>query len=183
MLHKVSEFILTKVFRWRIVGVPLTIPKAIIIFAPHTSYWDGFYGKLYLMSLRKKYVILAAKHLFRFPFNSFFRLFGAIPVEKNLKFVEIIAQKFNLTEQLYIILSPEGQIAKTDHWHKGFYYIASKADVPIAIGCMDYKKRTIGVGAIILQVTDIANTMEIVNNTYANVQGKYPQNFTLDNRF
>ena len=55
-----------------------------------------------------------------------------------------IVDIFSQNETLHIILSPEGQLAKTNHWKKGFYYMAKNANVPIIVGYIDYKKKEIG---------------------------------------
>jgi 1-acyl-sn-glycerol-3-phosphate acyltransferase len=47
-----------KLLGWKIVGEYPDIKKSIAIFAPHTSYWDGFYGKLLTMHFGIKYKFL-----------------------------------------------------------------------------------------------------------------------------
>lgn len=59
--------------------------------------------------------------------------------DKNAIFqvVEIL----NNTDELHIVISPEGWIRKVPKWNKGFYYMAVKAKVPITITSIDYKKK------------------------------------------
>ena len=115
--------------------------------------------------------------------NYFFKAFGSIPVYKNKEYIIQIAQLFDNKKELHIVLSPEGKLAKTTHWKKGFYYMAEKANVPIVVGYIDYKKKELGVKEVI---TDIGNMNEIINKIsvmYKNVNAKYPENFATDKRF
>jgi len=84
---------------------------------------------------------------------------------------------------LHIVLSPEGQMARTDHWKKGFYYMANKANVPIVVGYMDYKKKEMGIKGVIYNTDDVGETMRQICAMYKDVSGKYPEKFALDKRY
>jgi len=177
------KFFLTKVLGWKIYGEFPDIKKSVVIFAPHTSYWDGLYGKLYLMNTGINFKFLSKKEFFKFPMKYFFKAFGSIPVYKNKEYINHIVALFNNSKELHIVLSPEGHLAKTTHWKKGFYYMAEAAHVPIMIGYIDYKKKEIGIKGIIRDPRNIKETMTEVNNMYKNVNAKYPENFILDKRY
>jgi len=53
-----SEYLLD-LLGWEIKGEFPDVKKSIVIFAPHTSYWDGLYGKLYLMNTGINYKFLS----------------------------------------------------------------------------------------------------------------------------
>jgi len=42
---------------------------------------------------------------------------------------------------LILGISPEGTRSRVEKWKTGFYYIAQKANVPIVLMYMDYKKK------------------------------------------
>jgi len=159
------------------------VKKSVIIFAPHTSYWDGFYGKLFMLTTNIRYKFLSKKEYFKFPLIYFFKAFGSIPVEKNKEYINQIAELFRTSNELHIVLSPEGQLARTDHWRKGFYYMATRANVPIIVGYIDYKKKEVGVKGVITETSDLKNTMTTIGNMYKDVNAKYPELFALDKRF
>lgn len=159
------------------------IKKSVIIFAPHTSYWDGFYGKLLLMNLNIHYKFLSKKEFFKFPLNLFFSLYGSIPVYENKEYVQQIVQLFKNHQELHIVLSPEGQLAKTRHWKKGFYYMAKHSNVPIIVGYIDYKKKEMGIKGIINNTDDVKTVMQEVMHMYKDINAKYPENFALDSRY
>jgi len=182
-MKAIYKYIFTGVLGWKIEGEFPDVKKSVIIFAPHTSYWDGFYGKLFMMSTDIRYNFLSKKEFFKFPLNYFFKAFGSIPVEKNREYINQIAELFQTNGELHIILSPEGQIPRTDHWKKGFYYMAARAKVPIIFGYIDYKKKEIGIKGVITETTNLKNTMTTIGNMYRDVNAKYPENFSLDKRF
>jgi len=168
---------------WKSEGEFPALSKSVIIFAPHTSYWDGFYGKLFLMQFGINYKFLSKKEFFKFPLNIFFKLFGSIPVSKNKEFINDVTELFKNHSELHIVLSPEGQLAKTDHWKKGFYYMAKSANVPIVVGFIDYKKKEMGFKGVIRDTSDMKETFTDICNLYKDVNAKYPKDFTLDKRY
>jgi 1-acyl-sn-glycerol-3-phosphate acyltransferase len=174
---------LTNILGWRIEGDFPNIPKSVIIFAPHTSYYDGLYGKLYMMTLGIHYKFLSKKEYFKFPLNLFFKAYGSIPVDKNYNYIRHIVELFNDHSQLHIILSPEGQLKKTERWKKGFYYMATGAGVPIVVGYIDYKRKEIGIKGVITNISDYQATIDTINDLYQGVKGKYPEKFSLDKRY
>jgi len=182
-MKAISEFILTIVLGWKIKDEFPDVKKSIVIFAPHTSYLDGLYGKLYLMYAGINYKFLSKKEFFKFPIKYFFMAFGSIPVFKNKEFVNHIVELFNNSKELHIVLSPEGHMAKTPHWKKGFFYMSTKANVPIVVGYMDYKNKEVGIKGVIRDPSDMKETMKEINNMYKDINAKYPKDFILDKRF
>lgn len=168
---------------WKTKGSFPNLSKSIVIFAPHTSYWDGFYGKLFLMQMDINYKFLSKKEFFKFPLNILFKIYGSIPVSNNKEFLNEIMSLFDNSKELHIVLSPEGQLARTDHWKKGFYYMANKADVPIVVGYIDFKKKEMGIKGVINDVSNMNNTINEISLMYKNVNAKYPENFCLDKRY
>ena len=180
---KTLSKIILKIIGWKTTGNFPNLDKSVIIFAPHTSYWDGLYGKLFFMQLNINYKFLSKKEFFRFPLNYFFKAFGSIPVYENRHMVNNVGSLFEENKKLHIVLSPEGQMAKTDHWKKGFYYMAQRADVAIVLGYLDYKKREAGIKGVIYDTKNINSVMQQISLMYKDVQAKYPKDFALDSRF
>ena len=176
----IPKFILTGVLGWKIKGEFPDIKKSVIIFAPHTSYWDGLYGKLYLMQLDINYKFLSKKEFFKFPLKYFFIIFGSIPVNNTKEFIGYVAGLYNNSKELHIVLSPEGHLAKVTRWKKGYYYMAEKANVPIVVGYLDYKKKEIGIKGVINNSTNIGVVRKEIAELYSDVTAKYPENFSLE---
>lgn len=181
-MKTISGYILTKVLGWKINSEFPNVNKSIIIFAPHTSYYDAVYGKLLLNEIGIKHTFLSKKELFYFPMNIFMKWYGSVPVRgiagKNA--IYQVAKMFEEAESLHIILSPEGAFAKVSKWNKGFYYMAWKAKVPIIVGYLDYRKKEIGIKGVIDNLENINSVIYQINAMYKDVQAKYPENFSLD---
>jgi len=179
-MKAICRYILTGILGWKIKGEFPDIKKSVIIFAPHTSYRDGLYGKLYLMQLGINYKFLSKKEFFKFPLKYFFIIFGSIPVDNTKEFIDYVAGLFNNSKELHIVLSPEGHLAKVIRWKRGYYYMAKKANVPIVVSFIDYKKKEIGIKKVIYNPTNIGIVRKEIAELYSDVTAKYPENFSLE---
>ena len=80
-----------QILGWKITDNFPNLNKSVIVFAPHTSYWDGFYGKLFFMQLGINY-----------KFSS--QVLATIEAEKNLlnKPVFRAGLEYHTNEVLYL---------------------------------------------------------------------------------
>jgi len=176
----IYKYLLTTVLGWKIKGDFPNLNKSVIIFAPHTSFWDAIVGKLYLMNTGVKHKFLSKKELFKFPLNIVMSFYGSIPVSSDRNFILQISEIYNSNEEVHIVLSPEGTRRKVTNWKKGFYHIAKRANVPIVVGYIDYKKKEIGIKGVINNNIDMKDTMNGIGMMYKNVSAKFPVDFILD---
>jgi len=167
---------------WKITGDFPDIKKSITIFAPHTAHIDALYGKLGFCELGVKYLFLTKKELFFFPMNLLMKIFGSMPVRgvKNKNAVFQVVDLLNNTNELHIVISPEGWIKKVPNWNKGFYYMALKAKVPIVVSYLDYKKKEVGVKGVIYDIDNYDSVINQINTLYKDVTGKRPEQFVLE---
>lgn len=181
-MKTISQYILTGVLGWKIRDEFPDVKKSIVIFAPHTSYYDALYGKLLLKEIGIKHIFLSKKELFFFPMNIVMKWYGSIPVGgvNNKNVIYQVTQMFEKAKELHIIVSPEGTRKKVVQWNKGFYYMALKANVPIIVGYIDYKKKEIGIKGVIDNLENINAVMHQINSMYKDVTAKYPENFSLE---
>ncbi len=166
---------------WKVIGEFPNIKKSIIIFAPHTAHIDAFYGKLGITELGINYKFLSKKELFFFPMNLVMKKFGSIAVRgvKNQNAIYQVVDIFNNTDELHIVISPEGWIKKVSDWNKGFYYMALKANVPIVVTYLDYKEKEMGIKGVIYDIEDYDSVINQINTLYKGVSGKCPEQFVL----
>ena len=54
--------------------------------------------------------------------------------------------QFRRNDEFRLAIAPEGTRGRAAHWKSGFYHLARAADVPLALGFIDYPRREIGVG-------------------------------------
>ncbi len=166
---------------WEIVGEFPDVKKSIIIFAPHTAHIDAIYGKLGFTELGIKYVFLSKKELFFFPMNLVMKKFGSIPVRgvKGKNAIYQVAHMLIQSDEMNVVISPEGRIYKVKDWNKGFYHMAVKARVPIVVGYLDYEKKQMGVKGIIHDLENYDEVIMQINDMYKDVKGKNPKDFVL----
>ena len=95
----------------------------------------------------------------------------------------------NLSEQLEVLfrdrdhfilaITPEGSRSWLDHWKTGFYHIARAANVPIAMGFLDYGRKEAGISGTFMPTEDIEACFETVRAFYADRKAKKPENTNL----
>ena len=176
MLSSISKIVL-KILGWKL---DVTIPKEkkfILIGAPHTSNWDLPLGLLTFWTLDVKIYWVAKIQMFRGPLHYFFTALGGIPVDRTAShgFINQIAEKIKQTDKMALAISPEGTRSKTKYWKSGFYYIAMAANIPICLGYLNYKDKTLGFKTVLYPSGNIDADMKIIADFYANIEGKRPE--------
>lgn len=162
---------------WRIVGERPTVPKYVLITAPHTSNWDFPYMMLYgmAMGIRPRWV---GKHtLFRAPFGGLMRWLGGIPVRRDAahQMVDQLVETFRASDRLALVMPPEGSRSRMPYWKSGFYYVARGADVPIVMSYLDFSRREGGIGPMLQPGGDMVADMAHLRAFYADKRGLYPE--------
>lgn len=153
--------------------------KCVMIAAPHTSNWD----LLYAMATYWRYGIDAKffiKNTYTKGLHGYiFKKLGAIGVDrsKNNNLVNHAIDLFNKSDKLVLLVPAEGTRSKVKKWKKGFYHIANGANVPIALGYLDYKNKISGVEKLINSSGNYEKDMQEVEDFYKNIEGKYPEKY------
>lgn len=172
----IAKFFL-RVLGWKVINNLPDDKKYMLIVAPHTSNWDFPLGILVKSSMKVKLNYLGKGALFDSPFGWFFRALGGIPVyrKKKLNMVDQMVAEFNRREHLILAMSPEGTRSYLDYWKSGFYYIAHKAGVPIAMATFDFVKKEVRLGSSFMPSGNIQEDMKIIKAFFENVKGKNPE--------
>ena len=165
------------VFGWDVEEPGPTVPKAVIIAAPHTSNWDlpHMLAAAFVYRIRVRWF---GKHtIFQGPFGWFFDWLGGIPVDRTAPhgLVGQAADLFRDTDKLYLAVPPSGTRARRDHWKSGFYWIAHTARVPVICGYLDFGKRRANLGYTFVPTGDVEADMDKVREFYDGVRGKVPK--------
>ena len=168
--------IILRLIGWRTHVLNPRLTRYVLIGAPHTSNWD--FGLMLLLMAAEQLPIrfMGKDSLFRGPLGPVMRSLGGIPVNRRERtnLVDQIVAKFDEYDDLIIGLAPEGTRSKTSHWKTGFYYIALRAKVPIAMAYLDYGNKIIGVGSSFMPSGDLKADFEIIREFYTGVIGKNP---------
>ena len=155
--------------------------KMVVIIAPHTSMFDFVIGKLFYLSIKRKSKFIIKKELFYFPLGIILRLLGSIPVDrkKGGGIVRQVIRKFDESDQLIVNITPEGTRKKVKNWKRGFYDIVKGSHVPLAVGCIDYGKKQIGIIKMFEITGDYNKDIHEIKTLYKDVRARYPQNFEI----
>ncbi|MCB2221937.1 MAG: 1-acyl-sn-glycerol-3-phosphate acyltransferase [Bacteroidetes bacterium] len=176
-----AKFIL-RLWGWKVIGgIPADLKKCVVVVAPHTSMYDFVIGRLAWYALGLKVKFLIKKEMFAFPLGPFLKWMGGIPVDRgrSTKLVDYVADLFDQYESLYITITPEGTRRLNPKWKRGFYYIALKANVPVALGFLDYNTKQGGVDKIFTPSGDFEKDFKLVEDFYRGRGAKHPEQFNL----
>ncbi|MFH1625111.1 MAG: lysophospholipid acyltransferase family protein, partial [Pseudomonadota bacterium] len=161
MLRVLSKFIL-RMFGWTVEkDLPLK-ERYVLVGAPHTSNWDLPLAILGMLAMGLRFSLVAKHTLFKWPIGPLFKAIGGIPIDRRIRtgFVDKMVELFTHREKLILAIIPEGTRSKTPYWKTGFYFIAVKAHVPIALGYLDYGEKKVGVGKLIWPTGSIEKDIE-----------------------
>ena len=177
-----------KFFGWKVTHyLSDEIKRCVIIVVPHTSNWDFIFGMgaVKVMKLNQRFVI--KKEWIRFPFKKLMLSLGALPIDRNKdqsaekrSSVDAIAALFEGRKELRMIITPEGTRSKVEKWKTGFYYVALKANVPIALAFINYETKSCGIDKIIYPSGNFQSDMKQIMDFYKDAKGGNPKNFSVD---
>jgi 1-acyl-sn-glycerol-3-phosphate acyltransferase len=176
-LQALSGWLLGR-FGWQVELVPPQASKFVLVFYPHTSNWDFVVGMLARASIWLPVHFAGKDSLFRAPFGWFFRWLGGIPVNRreHTGFISRLTREFAERKRFYLAIAPEGTRAHTDHWKSGFYRLALAAKVPLALAYIDYRRKSIGIGAYLEMTGNEERDLQAIRDFYSDKTGRWPEN-------
>lgn len=153
--------------------------KFIICLAPHTSNWDFIIGQLYAQAEGFKINFLMKREWFFWPLGVIFRSLGGIPVwrSKHTSMTDNLAETAKTKDSFKLCITPEGTRSPNTEWKKGFYFIALKAEIPILLYGVDYKKKKIVCTDSFTPSGNIDEDMPKIKSYFKDFKGKKPENF------
>lgn len=172
-----------KMLGWKIVG-SVPVKKRVITVAPHTSIADFLLGRLAYCSIDMDVKFLIKKEFFDIPIlKSLLVKMGGLPVDRsrNNNTVAQVAALFKKYDCLNIVIAPEGTRKLVRNWKKGFYYIAEKAEVPVVLGFLDFKKKELGFGPMFYPTGNYEEDWKFMESFYRGINAKHPEKYNLSN--
>lgn len=165
-----------KLSGWRLEGSKPNLDKWVAIGAHHTSGWDFPLMLAVAFGFDVNVRWMGKDSLFRWPWGSFFRYCGGVPVDRSKKqnLVEQSIEQLKTHDRFVIAIAPEGTRKKSTHWKTGFYHIAVGAGVPIVMAFLDYERKVSGLGPVLMPTGDIDADFEKIRAFYSTVTAKYP---------
>ena len=161
--------------RWKVRSTVLP-ERAIYVFAPHTSYWDGFFLWVTSWCLKEKFLALLWHGVYdKAPW--FFRRCGFIPVyPSGRRALRSVYQFAARNEDFRLVISPEGNRDR-DIWKMSFYHLAKKFNMPIVLIAVDYCSKTITCDSCVYPSNDFKADCAQIASFYEGVVAKHPDKF------
>ena len=181
-MKKLCLFIL-KLFHYKLdVGNIPQEKKYVLVFAPHTSWTDFAVGKIALTAMGVKTTFLIKKEFFFFPFGIYLRYIGGYPVDrkKTNHLTDKCAQLIKERDEIAFLITPEGTRKRVETWKRGFYHIAQKANVPIALAYLDYRDRKGGIATVFYPTGDYETDLQEIQDFYRGMRGRKKGRFNLE---
>jgi 1-acyl-sn-glycerol-3-phosphate acyltransferase len=181
--HPVLSRIAQRIISW--LGWRLDVhlpdePRLVVLAAPHTSNWDGVLALLTVVAMQLKMGLFVKHSAFEGLLGPVLRKFGALPIDRRAPggVIGQTVEAFKTQPALVIGLAPEGTRKRVDKWKRGFYLIATEAQVPIVCAYVDYGRRTVGTGLVLKPGGNYAHDLERIQAYYRTITPKCPENFS-----
>ena len=159
---------------WRSVMVWPPEPRGVIIVYPHTSNWDFILGMLLKIGYGLPANWIGKTEMFPWPFTGLLKWLGGIPVDRKRAtgFLDALLDEFRRRDWIWVAIAPEGTRSHADHIKSGFYQLAVAADVPVALGYIDYGSRTVGIDTYLRMSGDREADLAKIRDFYASKRGR-----------
>lgn len=160
---------------WTLVGQFPDLPKLVFVAAPHSSWWDGFWGLMFKVALGLNASFMAKKELFRGPLGWLLRHLGGIPIERSAShgIVEQMVARFATSDRLWLGIAAEGTRKSVTKWKSGFWQIARAAGVPVMTIYFHYPEKIIGIGPVFELSDDRDADIARIRESYRPWRGKH----------
>ena len=161
---------------WRIHGLPPDVPKAVIIFAPHSSNWDGIWMYCATTAIGLDVSIMGKPVLFKIPvLAAILRRYGGFPASEDPDnpVLDQAVARFGASERFWYALAPEGTRKPVSRWKIGFWKIAKASGVPIVPVYLHYPEKVVGIGTPFHPGDDMRAEIEQLRAFYRPWQGKH----------
>lgn len=160
---------------WRFVGPFPDVARAVLIAAPHSSWWDGVWGLLLKVGVGADVKFMAKQELFRGPLGGVLRRVGGMPIDRSATkgVVEQMVDQFARRDAFWLGIAPEGTRKAVKRWKSGFWHIAHDAGVPIVTAYFNYADKTIGIGPLFQLSDDLDADLLRLREFYAPFKGRH----------
>ena len=152
--------------------------RCLIIGAPHTSNWDGFFMLMAMWKLERRFHFLIKDSTMKVPLlGAFLKACGGISVNRADP-GDLVARFIDMAEtsdSLTLVIAPKGTRSPRPLWKSGFYRIATQANLPVVPGFIDSVTRSYGWGEAMELSGDVRGDMDRIREFYAPMLGHNPQ--------
>ncbi len=171
---------------WQFSNQAVGVKKYIILAVPHTSNWDTYYALICFHKMKVPVKFAIKSNWLVFPFKQLLTPLGAIGVVRNKKstdkfsFVDACASLFTNANELVMTITPEGTRGRNETWKTGFYHIATKAGVPMAVAVCDYVNKKVTINTPVFSTSNYEADLKTLSAVINPAMAKFPQKFAFD---
>lgn len=160
---------------WSVVGQFPDVARAVLIAAPHSSWWDGIWGLLVKVGIGADVKFMGKQELFAGPLGGLLRRLGGMPIDRSAAkgVVEQMIDQYRQRDAFWLGIAPEGTRKQVERWKSGFWHIAHDAGVPIVTACFNYPDKTIVIGPLFQTSDDMQADLRRLRTFYAPFRGKH----------
>ena len=161
---------------WNLEGNLPNKSKLVLVALPHSSNFDFVLGLSVIWGWGLKLNYMGKHTLFKFPHGLFFRAVGGIPVDQRSPqgLIEKMTNEFNSRSSLMLAIAPEGTRNSDGTLRAGFARIAKAAAAPVLPVIVNYKTKTLSVGKLITDLSDVESIIAAVNEQGLTGQRRAP---------
>jgi 1-acyl-sn-glycerol-3-phosphate acyltransferase len=166
---------------WRVAFHGLPARQGVLIVYPHTSNWDFVVGILAKWTVGIQVTFWGKDTLFRVPlFGAWLRWLGGVPVDRSAphgivgQMAQALIDARREQRFLWLALAPEGTRHYRDAWRTGFYHVAMRANVPLGVVGLDYRRRRVEVESFLQLSGNVALDMASIAAILAPCSGRNP---------
>jgi 1-acyl-sn-glycerol-3-phosphate acyltransferase len=167
---------------WQVVFDGLPSRRGVLIVYPHTSNWDFVIGILAKWAIGIELTVWGKDTLFKVPLlGRWLRWVGVVPIDRQNPHGAVgdMVARFAAAREadafLWLALSPEGTRSYRDGWRSGFYQVALRAEVPLALAFFDYAECRVGVDSFIRLTGDVERDLAAIEARLGQRRGRKPQ--------
>lgn len=172
-IRSVAQWLL-RLGGWKIVGQFPDHARLLVIAAPHSSAWDGYWGLVIKVAIGLRIRFMAKRETFWWPLGPLLRWLGGMPINRaNANgVVDQVVEAFQVRSNFWLVLAPEGTRRHVERWRSGFWHIAKRANVPLCPVYFHYPDRVVGIGDVIPLTDDLDADLARIRAWYQPYQGK-----------
>jgi 1-acyl-sn-glycerol-3-phosphate acyltransferase len=167
--------------RWHFVYEDMP-PKAVVIGAPHTSYWDGWLMVMAFWKVGRPFRFLVKDSAVNAPvIGPIIRWVGGISIDRSHSngVVGSLVHQARVNPTFTVIIAPKGTRSPRKYWKSGFYRIALETGLPVQLGFINRKTHTYGWAGNLHMTGDVTADMNRIRAFYDGKVGFKPQNTSV----
>ncbi|RAP24702.1 acyltransferase [Candidatus Marinamargulisbacteria bacterium SCGC AG-343-K17] len=171
---------LLKLFGWKLnIEAIKNTQKSIIIAAPHTSNWDFIVGICAALASGIKFHFIIKKEWNKPIIGYLLLKLGAIFIDRSKPtgLTQQLVEKYRTMSEGHLIFTPEGTRSRVEKWKSGFYIIAHESRLPISVGYINYKEKSIGIDHTFYPTGNIEDDCNKLRTFYQTISAKNPKNY------